>query len=60
MVSDELRDMVAAQMATLNKTAALLMRNYDVHACTDVTGFGLTGHLKEMTTGSKCDVSIFV
>ena len=35
------------------------MLKYDVHACTDVTGFGLLGHLKEMSAGSACDVSIY-
>lgn len=35
-------------MATLNRTAAELMLTRSVHACTDVTGFGLVGHLCEM------------
>jgi selenide, water dikinase len=39
---------LAKVMATLNKTAAQAMLSVDVHACTDVTGFGLAGHLKEM------------
>lgn len=39
-------------MSTLNKTAAEVMANYDVHACTDVTGFGLLGHASEMAKGS--------
>ena len=38
-------------MVTLNKTASRLCRNYDIHACTDVTGFGLLGHLHEMMNG---------
>ena len=40
------------------KIAAEIMKAYDVHTCTDVTGFGLMGHLKEMTIGSHCDVTI--
>ncbi|MCD4734948.1 MAG: selenide, water dikinase SelD, partial [Bacteroidales bacterium] len=32
----------------LNKTAAEIMMEFQVHACTDITGFGLTGHLMEM------------
>lgn len=39
-------------MTTLNKYAAAVLRNYDVHACTDVTGFGFLGHLCEMLAGS--------
>ena len=39
---------VATVMATLNRTAAEAMLSVNVHACTDVTGFGLAGHLKEM------------
>ncbi|NLI81538.1 MAG: selenide, water dikinase SelD [Deltaproteobacteria bacterium] len=39
-------------MATLNKGAAEVMESFEVHACTDVTGFGLLGHLLEMMKGS--------
>ena len=35
-------------MTELNSTAADIARNFDIHACTDVTGFGLLGHLWEM------------
>lgn len=38
-----------ASMATLNKYAAAVMQGYDVHACSDVTGYGLLGHGLEMT-----------
>lgn len=40
-------------MSTLNKNAAEIMIKYNVSACTDVTGFGLAGHLLEMTGDSK-------
>ncbi|AIQ64179.1 segregation protein A [Paenibacillus stellifer] len=43
---------LTAVMSTLNKTAADVMDSYDVHACTDVTGFGLLGHASEMAKGS--------
>lgn len=43
---------LTAVMSTLNKTAAEIMSPYDVHACTDVTGFGLLGHASEMAKGS--------
>lgn len=35
-------------MTMLNKRAAEIAENYDVHACTDVTGFGVIGHAMEM------------
>ena len=44
-------------MTTLNKTAAEISRKYQVHACTDVTGFGFLGHLHEMLDGNfSCQV----
>jgi cysteine desulfurase len=45
-------------MKELNKKAAEIMQRFDVSACTDVTGFGLLGHLYEMTSGSKVDAQI--
>jgi selenide,water dikinase len=39
-------------MATLNRDAARAMVAVGAHACTDVTGFGLLGHLSEMVRGS--------
>lgn len=58
LVEKSLQEEITALMSQLNKTAAELMLNYEVHACTDVTGFGLMGHLREMTIASKCDVNI--
>jgi len=58
MVDESLRKEVTRLMATLNKTPAEVMKNYEVHACTDVTGFGLLGHLKEMSMASHCDVEV--
>ena len=46
-------------MAELNAKAADMMQNFPVNACTDITGFGLLGHLKEMTTGSKVNAEIY-
>lgn len=42
-----------ASMITLNNTASKIMRNYPVHACSDITGFGLLGHALEMASGSS-------
>lgn len=58
LASDETIESVTALMAELNKTAAEVIKNYQVHACTDITGFGLIGHLAEMTTGSGCGIKI--
>ncbi len=49
---------VTRLMAELNRTAAEVMRQYDVHACTDITGFGLLGHMAEMLCGSKVSIRI--
>jgi selenide,water dikinase len=38
-------------MATLNRVGAEVAREVGVHACTDITGFGLLGHLREMLSG---------
>ena len=40
-----------ASMTRLNKYSAEKLKGYQVHACTDVTGFGLLGHLSEMAGG---------
>lgn len=46
-------------MTTLNKTASETADSYDVHACTDVTGFGLLGHASEMAKGSHTGLRIY-
>ncbi len=51
-------DKAGQWMAALNKDAAELMREHGAHACTDVTGFGLAGHLVAMARGSGVDVEI--
>lgn len=47
-----LRDQVSTVMATLNDKASRAMQKVGVHACTDITGFGLMGHALEMASGS--------
>lgn len=51
---------LTATMAELNKVASEALSQYPVTACTDITGFGLLGHLLEMTVGSTVDVEISV
>ncbi len=50
-----------ASMTTLNKRAAEVMTggSFEVHAMTDITGFGLIGHAREMALGSKISLRIF-
>jgi selenide, water dikinase len=49
---------VTTVMTTLNKKAAEIMEPYEVHGCTDVTGFGLLGHAAEMAKGSGVGLRI--
>ena len=58
MVDTAVMERIYLQMATLNKTARDIMVQYDVHSCTDVTGFGLIGHSFEMAQGSACTIHI--
>lgn len=47
-------------MRSLNKTAAEVLLKYEVHACTDITGFGLGGHCLEMAEGSDVTLQLNV
>jgi selenide,water dikinase len=47
-----------AQMLRSNSVAAGVLRKHGVHAATDVTGFGLLGHLVEMVRASEVDVTL--
>jgi len=58
LASDSVIESVTRLMATLNKDAAEIMLNYPVHACTDITGFGLLGHIAEMVVGSGFGIGI--
>ncbi|KJS48553.1 MAG: hypothetical protein VR66_13435, partial [Peptococcaceae bacterium BRH_c23] len=48
IVGDEVEAALTAVMLELNLKAAQVMQTFPVHACTDVSGFGLLGHLSEM------------
>lgn len=58
LASAELTDKVTRLMAALNRDAARIMADFDISACTDVTGFGLLGHLAEMVCGSGMSVRV--
>lgn len=47
-----------ASMAALNKKASEIMLEVGVSTATDITGFGLTGHLNEVLTASKCKAKL--
>jgi len=59
MASAELTEKVTRLMAALNRDAAEIMANYNISACTDITGFGLLGHLAEMVCSSGTSARIF-
>ena len=58
MVDAECQSAMIRTMTQLNKAAAEIMTNFTVNSCTDVTGFGLLGHLKEMVKGSGINATL--
>ena len=58
VVSDSAVDAAVASMTHLNDTASRVLVGAGVRACTDVTGFGLTGHLHRMLTASDVSARI--
>lgn len=58
IVSKESEKLAYSLMTTLNKSARDVMIKYKIHACTDVTGFSLMGHLLEMVQGSEVNAEI--
>ena len=58
IASREVMERVTGFMATLNREAAGVMKTYPVSACTDITGFGLLGHLAEMMSRSAIGIRL--
>ena len=58
LLSDSGKELITSIMSELNSTAADIIRKFPVHACTDVTGFGLLGHLWEMLSDSSISATI--
>ncbi len=52
-VTQEVLDRAIAVMSTLNRAASEAMMRVGVNACTDITGFGLLGHLRNVVQASK-------
>ncbi len=46
------------EVAALNRAAAEVAQGFEVHACTDITGFGFAGHALEMVRGSRVTLEI--
>lgn len=51
-------DQALAYMLQSNLAAATILRSCAARSCTDVTGFGLLGHLQEMLLASRCSASL--
>lgn len=59
LASETARQEVIRVMTALNKKAKQIIERYEIHSCTDVTGFGLAGHSMEMAEGSEVTVEIW-
>ncbi len=51
-------EVILPEVASLNKKAIEIALNFDVHACTDITGFGVIGHALEIAKGSGVQVNL--
>jgi selenide,water dikinase len=52
-------EVILPEVASLNKKAIEIVLNFDTHACTDITGFGIIGHCLEMAKGSRVQIDLF-
>ena len=52
-------ELVLSEVASLNKRAIEMASGFGVHACTDITGFGIIGHALEMAKGSRLRINLF-
>lgn len=59
LAGSEIESEIYRIMSHLNKGAAEVMTTIGVHACTDVTGFGLLGHLTEMLAASRVSAQVY-
>lgn len=59
IVSKSAYDEAVKVMSTLNKYAGEIISRHEVHACTDVTGFGFMGHAYEMASASGIKIKVY-
>jgi selenide,water dikinase len=52
-------ELILPEVASLNKKAIEIAFGFEIHACTDITGFGIIGHTLEMAKGSKMQINLF-
>ena len=60
LINDDMKSLAANQMMQLNKVGEALGKIKGVNAMTDVTGFGLLGHLTEMCEGSGVSAEVYM
>ena len=59
IASKEVYNEAVKVMSTLNKYAGEIIVDYNINACTDVTGFGIMGHGYEMASASDITIKLF-
>lgn len=59
IASKKAYDVAVKVMTTLNKYAGEIIQEFNITACTDITGFGLMGHAYEMASGSKVTLKLY-
>lgn len=59
LVNKQTENAAIKTMSRLNKYAAECIEKFHINALTDITGFGLLGHLKEMLETNKLDVELY-
>ncbi|MBT7993623.1 MAG: selenide, water dikinase SelD, partial [Bacteroidetes bacterium] len=59
LLNEKQNNDIISSMSELNAKAAEIASKYNIHACTDITGFGLLGHLSELTTASAVSAEIY-
>lgn len=52
-------EVILPEVASLNKKTIEISLNFNIHACTDITGFGIVGHVLEMAKGSGVRINLF-